>query len=176
MTDENALIEALQANPADDDLRLIYADWLEEHGDVRADYFRLVAELTACPADNEAYDELKARLIDLTENISREWREAVGKRFSLLLVSFLDRKIGTIKNVRAVTRWGLKDSKEFVESPLPAVVRDSLLREDAEQLLWELEFGYTLLMTGEQRPNEDRSCTAAIIERGQPLSAVRKGK
>jgi uncharacterized protein (TIGR02996 family) len=33
MTDRDALIAAIAADPADDLPRLVFADWLEEHGD-----------------------------------------------------------------------------------------------------------------------------------------------
>ena len=32
MTDLTALVEAIRDDPDDDDLRLVFADWLEEHG------------------------------------------------------------------------------------------------------------------------------------------------
>ncbi|VTS05823.1 TIGR02996 domain-containing protein [Gemmata obscuriglobus] len=31
MSDEAAFLEALKTNPADDTVRLVYADWLDEH-------------------------------------------------------------------------------------------------------------------------------------------------
>lgn len=41
MTDRDAILAAIIANPADDTVRLIYADWLEENGDgVRAAFIR----------------------------------------------------------------------------------------------------------------------------------------
>jgi uncharacterized protein (TIGR02996 family) len=41
-TEEGALLQAVAENPDDDAVRLIYADWLEEHGDLeRAEYVRL---------------------------------------------------------------------------------------------------------------------------------------
>jgi uncharacterized protein (TIGR02996 family) len=44
-TDEAALLSAIEANPADDLPRLVYADWLEEHGHpVRAEFIRLQCE------------------------------------------------------------------------------------------------------------------------------------
>ena len=44
MSDEAAFLEALKANPADDTTRLVYADWLDEHGEpAKAEYLRLVA-------------------------------------------------------------------------------------------------------------------------------------
>ena len=54
--DELAFLAALTADPADDATRLIYADWLEEHGDPhRAEYLRLVVRATtACLERPEA--------------------------------------------------------------------------------------------------------------------------
>ncbi len=44
--DEQALLAAVAANPADDLPRLVYADWLEEHGQsVRAEFIRLQCEI-----------------------------------------------------------------------------------------------------------------------------------
>jgi uncharacterized protein (TIGR02996 family) len=42
MTEVEAFLRAILEDPADDDVRLIYADWLEEHGHVeRAEFLRL---------------------------------------------------------------------------------------------------------------------------------------
>ena len=42
MTDRDALLRAICANPEDDAPRLIYADWLDEHGDpLQAEFIRL---------------------------------------------------------------------------------------------------------------------------------------
>ena len=43
--DEQAFLEAIQANPGDAAQRLIYADWLEEQGDWRGEYIRRRHEL-----------------------------------------------------------------------------------------------------------------------------------
>jgi uncharacterized protein (TIGR02996 family) len=44
--DENALLSAIEAAPADDLPRLVYADWLEEHGHpTRAEFVRLQCEI-----------------------------------------------------------------------------------------------------------------------------------
>jgi uncharacterized protein (TIGR02996 family) len=46
MSDHDALLAAIQAAPDDDAPRLIYADWLEEHGDAaRAEFIRVQVEL-----------------------------------------------------------------------------------------------------------------------------------
>jgi uncharacterized protein (TIGR02996 family) len=45
MTDRDALLRAIIESPADDAPRLVYADWLDEHGDpVRAEFIRLQCE------------------------------------------------------------------------------------------------------------------------------------
>jgi uncharacterized protein (TIGR02996 family) len=46
MTDEHALCQAILQRPGDRELRLIYADWLEEHGDPRHEILRLLDQLT----------------------------------------------------------------------------------------------------------------------------------
>jgi uncharacterized protein (TIGR02996 family) len=41
MNDEAAFLAAIHTAPEDDNLRLVYADWLEERGDLRGEYLRL---------------------------------------------------------------------------------------------------------------------------------------
>lgn len=46
MTDESDLLAAVLANPADDHVRLVYADWLQENGqEDRAEFIRVQVEL-----------------------------------------------------------------------------------------------------------------------------------
>jgi uncharacterized protein (TIGR02996 family) len=46
MTDRAALLRAILEDPADDAPRLVYADWLDEHGDIaRAEFIRLQCTL-----------------------------------------------------------------------------------------------------------------------------------
>ena len=45
--DGKGLFAAICADPEDDASRLVYADWLDEQGDPRADYLRLLATATA---------------------------------------------------------------------------------------------------------------------------------
>ena len=58
--------------------------------------------------------------------------------FDVVLESFGEKKIGVIKVVRAVTALGLKEAKDLVES-VPAKIKESLSKEDAEKLKTELE-------------------------------------
>ena len=46
MTDRDALLAAITANPDEDTPRLIYADWLQENGEPdRAEFIRLQCRL-----------------------------------------------------------------------------------------------------------------------------------
>jgi uncharacterized protein (TIGR02996 family) len=57
--DEAALLAAIEANPADDLPRLVYADWLEEHGQaVRAEFIRLQCEIAHLETDRR--DEVRS--------------------------------------------------------------------------------------------------------------------
>jgi uncharacterized protein (TIGR02996 family) len=40
ITDDEYFIRAIVAHPGEDSPRLVYADWLEERGDPRANYLR----------------------------------------------------------------------------------------------------------------------------------------
>jgi uncharacterized protein (TIGR02996 family) len=66
MTDEQALRQAILQDPSNRDLRLIYADWLEEHGDPRHEILRLVHTLTqSAEVPQRPRSELRLRkLID----------------------------------------------------------------------------------------------------------------
>jgi uncharacterized protein (TIGR02996 family) len=65
MTDEAALLAAIRADPEDDSPRLVYADWLEEHGGessaARAEYIRLSVELARAKDVRTVPPERKAK-------------------------------------------------------------------------------------------------------------------
>ena len=63
MNDEDNFLRAIQADPDDAMLRLVYADWLEEQGDVRGEYLRLTHQLTQFPS----------RLQQLKSQIDPNW-------------------------------------------------------------------------------------------------------
>jgi uncharacterized protein (TIGR02996 family) len=73
MNDENAFLDAIAANPDDEELRQVYADWLEERGDPRAEFLRLATSLAALPAAEKRADKLKARLRALQPGIDAKW-------------------------------------------------------------------------------------------------------
>ena len=58
--------------------------------------------------------------------------------FDVVLTGAGDKKIQVIKVVRAATGLGLKEAKDLVEGA-PKVVKENLLKEEAEKLKKELE-------------------------------------
>lgn len=80
LTSEDAeFLEEIRRSPNDDTPRLIYADWLEEQGDVRAEYLRLECEVASLGKHDALYVELRPRLMELRQQIDIRWITAVGR-------------------------------------------------------------------------------------------------
>ncbi len=58
--------------------------------------------------------------------------------FDVILVSFGEKKVGVIKEVRAITGLGLKDAKELVESA-PKAIKEGVPKDEAAKLKEQLE-------------------------------------
>jgi large subunit ribosomal protein L7/L12 len=64
--------------------------------------------------------------------------KAEKTEFDVILEGFGEKKIGVIKEVRAITALGLKEAKDLVES-VPAKVKEGISKEDAEKIKAQLE-------------------------------------
>jgi uncharacterized protein (TIGR02996 family) len=73
MQDEEALFQAILDNPDDEALRLVYADFLEERGDPRAEFIRVQCGLAHLDAADPRRTELEAREGFLLAAHRREW-------------------------------------------------------------------------------------------------------
>lgn len=58
--------------------------------------------------------------------------------FDVVLVSFGEKKINVIKEVRAITGLGLKEAKDLVEAA-PKPIKEAVKKEDAAQMKKKLE-------------------------------------
>ena len=58
--------------------------------------------------------------------------------FDVVLTGFGDKKIGVIKEVRALTGLGLKEAKDVVEG-VPSKVKEGVAKEEAEEAKKKLE-------------------------------------
>ena len=70
----DALFQAILANPEDDAVRLVYADWLDEHGNAaRAEFIRVQIRLAQlAPCDLE-WPSLRQRELTLLQEHRRTW-------------------------------------------------------------------------------------------------------
>jgi uncharacterized protein (TIGR02996 family) len=83
MTQDEAFLQAIIEAPDDDTPRLVYADWLDEHGqDERAELVRVQCELARLAEGDRLRPELAAREWKLLTEHGKEWaqplREAVS--------------------------------------------------------------------------------------------------
>jgi uncharacterized protein (TIGR02996 family) len=65
MPDDAAFLSAILADPSDDLVRLVYADWLEEHDDPRGPFIRAQTELAHLPPNADGRERLAARAAEL---------------------------------------------------------------------------------------------------------------
>jgi uncharacterized protein (TIGR02996 family) len=74
MTQDDAFLADIIANPDDDAPRLVYADWLEDHGQPdRAAFVRVQCQLARLPHDDERREDLEAKERELLRRHRREW-------------------------------------------------------------------------------------------------------
>src|SRR5271166_5057553 len=71
---DEGFLRAILEDPDDDALRLVYADWLEEHDQPqRAEFVRLSCELTPLGFDDPRRQPLERRAARLLKAHRREW-------------------------------------------------------------------------------------------------------
>lgn len=73
MDNDEAFLRAIADNPADNAARLIYADWLEEHSDPRAEFLRVQWALGQHTRDKSMYRELCEREQKLVCQLDSTW-------------------------------------------------------------------------------------------------------
>jgi uncharacterized protein (TIGR02996 family) len=95
VTPDEVFLHDIVANPDDDTPRLIYADWLEDHGDPdRAEFIRLQCELERMGKSDTRSRELQRRERELLEANKENWAGPVRS-----LVESWDFRRGFIERV-----------------------------------------------------------------------------
>lgn len=121
MHEESAFLDRLREDPLDGLTRSVYADWLEENRDPRAEYLRKEIEAASLAADHPRWPEVAGWLRDRALVHAPEWVVAACPRYDVWLCGYDGpRKISVIKVVRELTGLGLADAKNFSET-LPRV-------------------------------------------------------
>ncbi len=73
-TAEDAFLEAILADPEDDGVRLVFTDWLEEHGDLdRAEFIRLQIRQTHINRFSLLWEEMDERINALLATHRQRW-------------------------------------------------------------------------------------------------------
>src|SRR5262245_47643589 len=87
---EDGFLRAILAEPSDHTARLVYADWLEEHGDnIRAEFLRLLEGFAPATQEIERSRAWRKRLQQLAARLDTVWLAAVsGLRIAVVQVSF----------------------------------------------------------------------------------------
>jgi uncharacterized protein (TIGR02996 family) len=89
---EKPFVDEIAANPASDDARVIYADWLEERGDPRGGFLRAELSVAAVGIPSQAKDCV-AFFNHTTDFVADpEWIEKVAMKFDLYLIEFNGRE------------------------------------------------------------------------------------
>src|SRR6516164_5178059 len=80
MPEADSFLQAIIDNPDDDAPRLVYADWLDEHGDPeRAEFIRVQCALAASTAGGRGR-EFEMREVELLARHQEEWAAPVRGR------------------------------------------------------------------------------------------------
>jgi uncharacterized protein (TIGR02996 family) len=86
MSQDNAFLETIRANPDDDTPRMVYADWLEEQGETdRAEFVRLECQLARLPEAATEFAPLHQRLWVLRRKLDSAWVARLGVRTFLIM-------------------------------------------------------------------------------------------
>jgi uncharacterized protein (TIGR02996 family) len=73
MAHDPELLQAVLDHPADDQLRLIYADWLDERADPLGEFIRVQVALAGMQRDAPGYRQLYLREVELILKHKEEW-------------------------------------------------------------------------------------------------------
>ncbi len=77
--DDSAFLRQLDQDPDDDTTRLVYADWLDEHGDAdRALFLRLQVQVRPLRYRHKGFSDLSQQLLRLGRRLDRAWLAVVS--------------------------------------------------------------------------------------------------
>jgi uncharacterized protein (TIGR02996 family) len=134
MGERRALMSAIIANPDDDTPRLVFADWLDEHGDkhdqARAELIRLQVEAARLPEGDSNRKKLESRAGKLKTNHSKAW---------LAALTAVDPKFTSSDHreppfVRGLLKYLLFDTSEFLLKKYQPAIPDALAAVGVEEL------------------------------------------
>src|SRR5262245_52634867 len=73
MSGADRFLQAIRDAPYDDELRLVFADWLDDHGDPRGQLMRLEVALARLPEDDPGRGQLRQQSLWLQDLHGTHW-------------------------------------------------------------------------------------------------------
>jgi uncharacterized protein (TIGR02996 family) len=73
MAEERELIAAIERDPQNLELRLVYEDWLEDHSDPRAEFLKLLRAMEELTPDHVSWHPAEDRLAKLRAELDAAW-------------------------------------------------------------------------------------------------------
>jgi uncharacterized protein (TIGR02996 family) len=77
-----AFLTAIHEDFDNDDPRLVFADWLEEHDDPRGEFFRMQCNYEKLPKDDDSREDLRTEIEDWQAKYGPIWEEELGVKAS----------------------------------------------------------------------------------------------
>jgi uncharacterized protein (TIGR02996 family) len=102
MTQDDAFLQAILEAPDDDVPRLVYADWLEEHGDPRSTFLRVQCELARLAEDDLRREALRAQARPLEEQIRQALTQKVRPEWARKIPAWAVRALSFERGFPAV--------------------------------------------------------------------------
>jgi uncharacterized protein (TIGR02996 family) len=131
-----AFIDAIAEDPDDDTARLVYADWLDERGDPRAEYLRLEAEL-ATSITGDRRKQATGRMRKLRRRLDALWLKRMS--YDVILSDCIEAaRFAAVRLIRQRTGLRIVDSVMLLEKA-PCVIASRRTRDQARNILWRLE-------------------------------------
>jgi uncharacterized protein (TIGR02996 family) len=88
VSEDAAFIDAIRPRPEDETARLVYADWLDDRSDSRAEYLRAEAAWCALPPSDEQYRPLYRRISQFAAALDPAWFAAVSRMSHLVRLAW----------------------------------------------------------------------------------------
>ena len=141
--EEMTFLTAIRTNPGDDLPRVIYADWLDEHGHAqKAEYLRLVTEM----------HRLFGRLDEVRNGLSVGWTAEVTPYCRVVLLRVPERQNfdAAALVIQRGTGMSQQEAERIVESA-PAIVAQMMSFDAAVQLFRQLSVFAEVAVQGTPR-------------------------
>jgi uncharacterized protein (TIGR02996 family) len=128
MSPHDVFLDAVRAEPDDDTHRLVYADWLDEHGEsARAEFIRIQCQLARMAMTDANRPPLEARESELLASHYKAWAAPLAG----LVVNFMFRR-GMIERVQlSAKQFFVSAERIFSLAPVQEIKLDGISDEEA---------------------------------------------